>query len=156
MRSGLKYIIIFLAASFIGNMYDGEGRTVIHFLFIDITDTGLYNASINTLQIFSMIVGAKLLILNTSIPDLIDGLGRICRPLKIIRLPVDEFIELMHLTVTALNGITEEIKEKARNRQHKMSKLSQKIDFIVEIVLPILIITIKSPEKIFIHKEQNV
>ncbi|MBF0472548.1 MAG: hypothetical protein HQK91_01200 [Nitrospirae bacterium] len=161
MRSGSIYIIIFLTAVFIGNIFDGQGREggyVYHFLFINISESGLSDALVKTLQIFSMIVGAKLLIINTGIPDLIAGLGRICSPLKIIKIPVDEFIELMYLTVTALNGITGEIIEKARirSKQNNMSQLSEKLRFIVEIVLPLLIVTIKSPEKLFIQKEQNV
>lgn len=161
IRSGIKYILIFLTAIFIGNIFDNSGRVIFSFLFIHVTDLGVYNASIKTLQIFLMIIGAKILILNTGMTELINGLGILCRPLKIIRLPVDDFIEMAHLTITALSGITEEIKEKARLNREKynmsgVSKgsniLSNNIDFIVEIVLPLLIVTIKTPEKLFIQR----
>jgi energy-coupling factor transport system permease protein len=154
IRSGLIYIIIFLSATFIGNIFNSGGKVVLSIFFINITEYGINFATIKTLQIFSMIVGAKMLILNTTIEDLINGFGSICRPLKIIKLPIDEFIELMHLTVIALNNITGEIKEEARLRsiEKKLSGLTQKIGFIIEIVLPLLIMTIKSPEKLFPEK----
>ncbi len=155
-RSGLIPITIFLSITFVSNLMFKNGRIIFNYLAIEITQEGLYNAAVITIKVFLMVIGAKLMMYGISVEELIGAVGRLLRPLRILKIPVDEFTELMLLTLKAFPLLKDELKEGYTQKITERSLMENKANDLLgkaaaasSLFLPMLINILINPERFF-------
>jgi energy-coupling factor transport system permease protein len=98
-----------------------------------------------------MIIGAKLLMIYVTPTDLREALCKVLSPLKKLKIPVDDFIEILYLTLQAVpllkNHMAKAFKE--NNRHNTESSLMGKARAAASLLVATLILIITSPERIF-------
>ncbi len=157
IRSGILPITLFLIAVFAGNLFFEKGRIILNIFGVDITEEGITIASIRTLRIFMMIAGAKFLVVNSKIEDLIKALGTFFKPLQFIKIPVNDFIDIMVLSVKTFPVLKKMIRDKYKEdiKDNKVTGLKGKAMIVTSMLIPFFISTIHSPEKIFKEIERQ-
>ncbi len=159
IRSGAIPISILLLGTFFGNIFFEQGKIILNFWGVEITEEGLKVGVIRSIRVFLIIIGVKILNITSKTDDLIDAFGNLLKPLKIIKLPVKEFIELMKLTIETLPKLKIAIKNNYKEYKinNNVSGFSGKIRLLTDLLIPIIISTINSPEKFFkkLDKEEG-
>ncbi len=115
IKKGCIPIILFVLFTFIGNILFYPGRIIYSIGPLSISYEGLDRASILSLRVLIMILGAKLLTATTPIQDIIDALGKFLLPLERLRIPAREFVLIMGLTIKYLPRIYKESEELYRD-----------------------------------------
>ena len=149
--SGLIPISIFLIFTFAGNAMFQQGRIIFSAGPVVLTEEGLTIASMRTMRLLFMIIGAKILTATTKIELLIGACGNILRPLEFLRVPVREFFSIMTLTVKALPELKNDITETYRQqiKDAGITGFWNRARLISLFLIPLFLKTIESPEKFF-------
>ncbi|MBF0606192.1 MAG: energy-coupling factor transporter transmembrane component T [Candidatus Magnetobacterium sp. LHC-1] len=150
-RSGAIPISIFLAVTFAGNLMFKEGRIVFSLYGLEITHEGLTSATVTTARTLLMIIGAKLLLYAVSVEELAGAVGRLLRPLRVLRLPVEEFTEMMLLTLKAFPLLKDTMTTQYRARMAAAGAdgLTQRAAIVSSLLVSVLSDILVSPEKFF-------
>ncbi|MBF0516538.1 MAG: hypothetical protein HQK97_05385 [Nitrospirae bacterium] len=156
IRTGIVPIFIFLFITFMSGMLFTGGRVIASFAGFDITHEGLTEAVVKTVRVFLMIVGAKVLMLTTSVDEMIAGLNRmlpVSNPAK--GSAFRDFIEIAGLTFTAFPAIVLRLKtdfrEKAAASHYEglSARLIDTVRLSASLALPLLGEIIHCPERVF-------
>jgi energy-coupling factor transport system permease protein len=151
MRGGALPIAVFLAATFLANALFAGGEILFGVFGLDVTREGLHAAAVRTARVFLMIAGAKLLILTAGVDELTAVVGRALSPLKLLRIPVDDFTEVMAMSLKALPLI----KRDALMRFNRAASDNGAKDFSARarlaaaLVVPVFVSIINKPESVF-------
>ncbi|KJU84977.1 Cobalt transport protein [Candidatus Magnetobacterium bavaricum] len=150
-RSGAIPISIFLAVTFAANLMFKEGRVVFSLYGLEITHEGLTSATVTTARALLMIIGAKLLIYATGIEDLAAALGRLLRPLRVLKLPVEEFTEMMLLTIKAFPLLKDRLMTDYRCQvaTANANGLTERAAIALSLFVSVLADILASPERFF-------
>ncbi|QWR76023.1 energy-coupling factor transporter transmembrane component T family protein [Candidatus Magnetomonas plexicatena] len=151
LRAGALPIGLFLAATFLSNALFSDGRLVGSFLGIYVSEEGLQLATLRTSRVFLMIVGAKLLMIYVTPAELREALAKVLSPLRKLKIPVDDFMEILTLTMLAVPLLKTHLIEsfKVKNAQNTNGSLIGKARTAASLLVPTLIMIITSPEIIF-------
>ncbi|MEO5357781.1 MAG: energy-coupling factor transporter transmembrane protein EcfT [Nitrospirae bacterium YQR-1] len=151
IRAGALPIGLFLAATFLSNALFSDGRVVASFIGIYISDEGLKLAALRTSRLFLLIFGAKLFMIYVTPVQLQQTLCKVLLPLRKLKIPVDDFMEILALTLQAVpllkNHLVKSFKEK--NSHNTNGGLMDKTRVAASLLLPTLILIITTPERIF-------
>jgi len=110
MARSMAIVVIGLAiSSFVAALLI-SGKTYHHFGPLAISDDGITLAARGFLQTIILIYGAQVLTLTTAPLAIATALQRLCRPLKLVRVPVDELAMLITLALTFLPLIREQVR----------------------------------------------
>ncbi|MBF0520201.1 MAG: hypothetical protein HQK92_10795 [Nitrospirae bacterium] len=150
-RTGALPIGLFLTATFLSNALFSDGLLVGSFLGIYVSEEGLKLAMLRTSRVFLMIFGAKLLMIYVTPAELREALGKILSPLRKLKIPVDDFMEILTLTMLAVPLLKTHLIEsfKAKDAQNTNGSLMAKARTAASLLVPTLITIITSPEIIF-------
>ncbi|MCG6553382.1 MAG: energy-coupling factor transporter transmembrane protein EcfT [Candidatus Magnetominusculus sp. LBB02] len=150
MRQGLIPISIFLLITFLSGLLFTGGKVIASFAGIDVTLEGLNDAAIKTARVFLMITGAKLLMLTTSVEDMIEGLSRML-PSSRNKPYIRDFIEIAGMALRALPAIAIRLKSDFREKAaaERPLGLIGKVRLCASLVIPLLGEIINSPERVF-------
>jgi energy-coupling factor transport system permease protein len=151
LKSGWIPISLFLLFTFLSNVLFQHGRILYSKGPLVITDEGLHAASLRTIRVFFMIVGAKILTATTQIELLIGAIGKILKPLEYLNIPVVDFFSTMGLSMKSLPKIKDQI---ARTYREKVNDGNAKgfwnrIKVISFFLMPLFIKSMQSPEIFF-------
>jgi len=151
LKSGWITISLFLLFTFLSNVLFQHGRILYGKGPLVITDEGLHIASLRTIRVFFMIVGAKILTATTQIELLIGAIGKILKPLEYLNIPVVDFFSTMGLSMKSLPKIKDQI---ARTYKEKVNDGNAKgfwnrIKVISFFLMPLFIKSMQSPEIFF-------
>jgi len=151
LMSGWIPITIFLIFTFTGNALFQQGRIIFNAGPVVLTAEGLSIASMRTMRLFIMIIGAKILTATTKIELIISACGNILKPLEFLRVPVREFFSIMALTVKSLPELKNEIIETYREqiKDAGITGFWNRAKLISLFLMPLFVKTIQSPEKFF-------
>jgi energy-coupling factor transport system permease protein len=134
------FVIVFLAHALFGS---SDGRQVARIWRLTITTSDLSNGALYSLRLTLLVVVAALLTMTTMPLDLMDGLARILRPLRRVRVPVEELTLMMGL---ALRFIPTLLSEANRIRKAQLSRganleggLVQRFRAVLPLVLPLFV-----------------
>jgi len=157
LRSGWIPISLFLLFTFIGNMLFQHGRIIYSIGPLLITEEGLESASVRTLRVFFMIVGAKILTATTEMELLVNAMANILKPLERLGIPVAEFFSTMGLAMRSLPRIKDQISMTYRERVKggKITGFWSRAKAISIFLMPLLIKSIQSPE-VFFNENDNI
>ena len=157
LKRGWLPISLFLAFTFMSNVFFSHGKILYNLGPIIITAEGMHIAAIRTLRIFFMVAGAKILTALTPLDVLVAGLGNILKPLEKTGLPVNDFFETMGLTLKCFPKLKDYLAENYRN--HKNNRESKgfwgRVNIVSSFLLPMFIQSIKSPEMFFQEQEET-
>ncbi|MEO5358835.1 MAG: energy-coupling factor transporter transmembrane protein EcfT [Nitrospirota bacterium] len=156
VRRGIVPVSIFLFITFMCGLCFTGGRVIVSFAGVDITYEGLNDAIVKTTRVFLMIIGAKILMLTTSVDDMIAGLNRMIPSSKSRgktagKSSVADFVEITGMTLRAFPAIVLRLKrdfmEKAADT--RPTGLIDRARLSASLAIPMLGEIINSPEKIF-------
>ena len=157
LKKGWIPICLFLVFTFAGNVLFQDGKVLFSIGPVVLTEEGIATASLRTMRVFLMIAGAKILTATTGTELLIEGLGKILKPLGRLGVPVDEFLSTMSLTMKSLPGLKNQIiqtyTDKIRNGDIKGFRSRAKaVSFFL---MPFFVKSMRSPESFFDDKPRT-
>ena len=139
------------ALTFISNALFQHGKICYRTGPLIITDEGLNIAFIRTMRVLLMIVGAKILTATTTPDSLASALGTFLRPLKRLKIPVDDLLHIMGLTLKSLPRLKEEIVGSYREKisRENISGFRDRVRVISKQLVPIFVMCMQVPERYF-------
>ena len=156
LKSGWLPISLFLAFTFMSNVFFSHGKILYNLGAVVITAEGMHIAAIRTLRIFFMVAGAKILTASTPLDVLVAGLGNILKPLEKTGMPVGDFFSVMGLTLKCFPRLKDYLAENYRN--HKNNTESKgflgRVNIVSSFLFPMFIQSMQSPE-IFFQKQDE-
>lgn len=147
----LKFILpIILLTTLINLFYIKDGKLLIDFYFIKITDYGIYRSVFMGIRVVLLILVSAVLTYTTSPNDITDGLERLFSPLKFIGLGkvVHTITMMMTIALRFIPTLIEETvkimnAQKARGADFENGKLTSKIKAVIPILIPLLISSVR-------------
>lgn len=142
---GLKPIMFIIIFTFVLNLFfQTEGRELVHWGFIRITDQGLRMASFMAVRLILLVVSSQLLTLTTSPIALTDGLESLFRPLEVIHFPAHEIAMMMSIALRFIPTLMDEADkimkaQKARGANFETGSLIQRAKAMVPLLVPLFV-----------------
>ena len=142
---GMKPLVLILVFTGVLNLFfTDEGRVLVEFWFITITEGGLKRAIFMVIRILLLICGTFLLTYTTSPISLTDGLETLMNPLKKIKVPVHELSMMMCIALRFIPTLIEETDkimsaQKARGADFETGTIMEKAKALVPILVPLFI-----------------
>ena len=144
----IKAIIFIIVFTAIINIFLTKGEAeepLLKWKFIEIYESGLYNALFIVVRILAMIIGTSIFLTYTTTPiQLTDAIERLFSPLKVIRVPVHEFAMMMTIALRFIPTIVEETEkimaaQKARGTDFSNGPLTKRIKALIPIIIPLFV-----------------
>lgn len=148
MVRGLKAVFTILLFSVVINMFFIPGEVIIDFGFCDISKEGLQTAGFMALRLVFLILGSSLMTLTTTPNQLTDGMEKLLKPLKKIRIPVHEIAMMMAIALRFIPILTEELDkimkaQSARGAEFNTGNMIQKVKSVVPILVPLFVSAVR-------------
>ncbi len=105
---GLKAVVILLLFTLFFNVFFTPGEPLIQYGFLKITKEGLKNSGFMAIRLIYLIIGSSLMTFTTTPNQLTDGLEKVLRPLKHIKVPVHEISMMMSIALRFIPILLEE------------------------------------------------
>jgi energy-coupling factor transport system permease protein len=105
---GLKSIVFLLVFMVVFNLFLTRGEPLIAWKFIRISKEGIFSSVFMAIRLISLILGSSLMTFTTTPNRLTDGLERILRPLRHIKVPVHEIAMMMSIALRFIPILIEE------------------------------------------------
>lgn len=150
----VKGILFFIILSAVLQLFfNSNGKPVLVWNFIYITDQGLLNAGFIVARITLIVLGASLLTLTTSPVELADGIESLLYPLKFIKFPVHEFALIMSIALRFIPTLLDEtdriIKaQKARGADFETGNIFKKAKALIPVLIPLLISSFRRADEL--------
>ena len=154
LLKSLKPILILMVLTAVLNLFYTRGTDVlVSFWIITITREGIENAVFMLLRIAMLILGTFLLTYTTSPISLTDGLERLLRPLKKIRVPVHELSMMMCIALRFIPTLLEETDkiisaQKARGADFETGNLIRRAKALIPILVPLFISSFRRADEL--------
>ena len=158
---GLKPIMFIIIFTFVLNLFfQTEGRELVHWGFIRITDQGLRMASFMAMRLILLVVSSQLLTLTTSPIALTDGMERLFNPLKKIKVPVHEMSMMMSMALRFIPTLIEETDkimsaQKARGADFETGNLFQRAKALLPLLVPLFVSAFRRADDLAIAMESR-
>jgi energy-coupling factor transport system permease protein len=150
----IKAIIFFIILSAILQLlFNSNGKVLLSFWSIKITDLGLLNAGYIIIRISLVVLGASLLTLTTSPVEIADGIESLMFPLKFIKFPVHEFALIMSIALRFIPTLLDEtdriIKaQKARGADFESGNIFKRAKALIPVLIPLLISSFRRADEL--------
>jgi energy-coupling factor transport system permease protein len=157
LKKGWIPVCIFLIFTFAGNVLFQRGKILLSIGPVILTEEGLATASLRTMRVFLMIAGAKILTATTGTELLIEGLGKMLKPMARLGMPVDAFLSTMGLTMRSLPGLRDRImRTYADNLSNgEVKGFRARSMAISSFLMPFFVKSMQSPESFFDDEAQT-
>lgn len=141
---GLKPLLLIMIFTALINLFYSDGKVLVEFWIIKITDQGLINAFFLVLRIMLLVMGTFLLTYTTSPIALTDGLESLLSPLKKIRFPVHELAMMMSIALRFIPTLIEETDkiisaQKARGADFETGNIFRRAKALIPILIPLFV-----------------
>ena len=108
MIKGMKTILLLLMITVAFNLFLTPGTPLVTFWKLTITVEGLRMALTMAIRLTLLIIGSSVMTLTTTPNHLTDGLEKMMRPLKVIKVPVHEIAMMMSIALRFIPILLEE------------------------------------------------
>jgi len=144
MLKGLRAIIFIMIFTAVFNLFFSQGEYIWQWKFIHISKEGIKTAIYMIIRLTLLIMSASIMTLTTTPNRLTDGLEKLFRPLRIIKIPVHEIAMMMSIALRFIPILMEEadkiIKaQTARGARFDSKKLSERIKSLIPLIVPLFI-----------------
>lgn len=148
MVRGLKAVFMILIFSVVLNMFFIPGEVIVDFGFCDISREGLQTAVFMAIRLVFLILGSSLMTLTTTPNQLTDGMEKLLKPLKKLKIPVHEISMMMAIALRFIPILTEELDkimkaQMARGAEFDQGNLIQKVKSVVPILVPLFVSAVR-------------
>ena len=148
MVRGLKAVFTILIFSVVLNMFFIPGEVIVDFGFCDISREGLQTAVFMAIRLVFLILGSALMTLTTTPNQLTDGMEKLLKPLKKLKIPVHEISMMMAIALRFIPILTEELDkimkaQMARGAEFDQGNLIQKVKSVVPILVPLFVSAVR-------------
>ncbi len=155
----LKPFSWFILFTFVVHSFFTGGIVLLDLNYFSITKEGLVNGTLFSARFALLILLTGLLTFTTSPIDLTDGLEKLLSPLKKVKLPVQEFVLMLTLTLRFIPILIAEV-ERLKNAQLSRGisfnvKLIQRVRNIGSMILPLVISSIQRADELAIAMESR-
>lgn len=144
MIKGMKAILFLLLITVFFNLFLTPGEPLISFWKITITEEGLRTALQMAIRLAMLIIGSSIMTLTTTPNNLTDGLEKLMKPLKIIKVPVHEVAMMMAIALRFIPILLEETDkimkaQIARGADFESGNLIKRAKAMVPLLVPLFI-----------------
>ena len=141
---GQKSIMFLLMFTVVLNMLMVKGEVLVQVWFLKITREGIYTAVFMAIRLILLVIGCSLMTLTTTPLQLTDGLERLLRPLKKIKVPVHDISMMMSIALRFIPILMEETDkimkaQSARGADFDSGGLGQKAKALIPVLVPLVI-----------------
>lgn len=141
---GLKTVMVLLLFTVVLNIFLVEGTAIVKWGFISITREGIYTAVFMAARLVLLIIGCSMMTLTTTPIQLTDGIERLLRPLKKIKVPVHDIAMMMSIALRFIPILMEETDkimkaQTARGADFESGGLVQKAKSLIPVLVPLFI-----------------
>lgn len=137
----LRWLILFTV---ILNIFTVDGNILWQWKSLHITYEGISFAALVAIRFILFVTGTSILTLTTPPIALTDGLARLMKPLKKIRVPVDDIAMIISVTLRFIPLFADEAErimkaQKARGADLGRGKLISKLHSIIPVIIPLFL-----------------
>ena len=141
---GLKTVMVLLLFTVVLNVFLVKGETLWQWGFISISKEGIYTAVFMAARLILLIIGCSMKTLTTPPIALPDGLERLLRPLKKIKVPVHDIAMMMSIALRFIPILMEETDkimkaQTARGADFESGNLLAKAKSLIPVLVPLFI-----------------
>jgi len=157
--NGLKLILLLIIFTFMMHLFFTKGGTVlIDAGWFTIESEGIVHGIYITIRLAMLILITTLLTLTTSPLSLTDAIERICRPLKVLRVPVHEIAMMMSISLRFIPTLMDETEkiikaQSARGSTFMTGSLKSRLNALTPIFIPLFISAFKRAEEMAVAME---
>lgn len=144
MVKGLKAIVILLIITISFQLFLTPGEPIFSFYAVSITKEGLRLAVFMAFRLTYLVIGSSVMTLTTTPNNLTDGLERLLRPLRKIKVPVHEIAMMMSIALSFIPILMEETDkimkaQMARGADFESGNLIKKTKSLVPLLVPLFV-----------------
>lgn len=144
MIKGMKTILLLLLITVVFNLFLTPGTALVTVWKLTITVEGLRTAVSMAIRLTLLIIGSSLMTLTTTPNNLTDGLEKMLRPLKVIKVPVHEVSMMMSIALRFIPILLEETDkimkaQIARGADFESGNLVKRAKALVPLLVPLFI-----------------
>lgn len=141
---GQKSIFFLLMFTVILNMLMVKGEVLVKLWFLTITREGVYTAVFMAIRLILLVIGCSLMTLTTTPLQLTDGLEKLLRPLKKIKIPVHDISMMMSIALRFIPILMEETDkimkaQSARGADFDTGTIIDKAKALIPVLVPLVI-----------------
>lgn len=141
---GLKSIVFLLLMTVVFNLFLTPGETLVQFWKLRITDNGIIVATSMGMRLIMLIIGSGIMTLTTTPNNLTAGMAKALRPLKKIKLPVDEIAMMMAIALRFIPILVEETAiimkaQEARGASFNEGSIVKRAKALLPILVPLFV-----------------
>lgn len=155
----VRGLVVLLALTCLINMFFTPGEQVLwEWGILRLTAEGLRRSGLMLLRLLALVVFSGLLTFTTTPIALSDGVESLCRPLKRFGFPVHEFAMMMTIALRFIPVLLEEADkivkaQRSRGGDMRSGSLSQRVNSIVAVIVPLLFNALKRADDLAIAME---
>lgn len=150
----VKTIVFVIVITVLINIFFyAEGKPLVSWWIISITDQGLMFASKMAMRLAFLVIGTSLITLTTTPMSLTDGLESLFKPLKAIGFPVHDVAIIMSIALRFIPTLMEEIDkimmaQKARGASFDSGGLIKRAKALIPILIPLFVSTFRRADEL--------
>lgn len=144
MVKGMKAVVFILIITAVFNLFLTPGETLVTVWRFTITKEGLQTAVMMAIRLSFLIIGSSVMTLTTTPNSLTDGLEKLMKPLKHLKVPVHEIAMMMSIALRFIPILLEETDkimkaQIARGADFESGNLIKKAKAMVPLLVPLFI-----------------
>lgn len=144
MVKGMKAILFLLLITVAFNLFLTPGTPLIRIWKLTITSEGLRTAVFMAIRLTFLIIGSSVMTLTTTPNNLTDGMEKMMRPLRVIKVPVHEVAMMMSIALRFIPILLEETDkimkaQIARGADFESGNLIKRAKALVPLLVPLFI-----------------
>ena len=150
----VKAILVVLILTLILNIFFyKDGKPLVSWKFILITDEGLIYASKMALRVIFLVVSTSLITLTTTPMALTDGMESLMKPLKLIKFPVHDVALIMSIALRFIPTLMEEVDkitlaQRARGAHFDTGGLVKRAKALLPVLIPLFVGTFRRADEL--------
>lgn len=144
MIKGLKPIIILLIFTSIFNLFNTKGMVLVKIGMFEITQQGVKVTIITVIRLILLILGSSLMTFTTTPNHLTDGMEKLMRPLKKIKVPVHEIAMMCTIALRFIPILLEETDkimkaQMARGADFENGNIIKRAKSLIPVLVPLVV-----------------
>lgn len=144
MIKGMKTIILLLLITVVFNLFLTPGTALVSIWKLTITVEGLRMAATMAIRLTLLIIGSSVMTLTTTPNNLTDGMEKMMRPLRVIKVPVHEVAMMMSIALRFIPILLEETDkimkaQIARGADFESGNLIKRAKAMIPLLVPLFI-----------------
>lgn len=155
LASAFRPMIFFLALLFFMHLFFTQGRPVPPFppWRVTVTYEGLYTGALTTWQFLLLILNASILTMTTVPSDLITGIERLLRPLRIVGVPSYDVAMMVSIALRFVPTMLDELDrmkeaQRVRGASFRRGPLRQRVKTATSLLVPLIQTTIRRADEL--------